>query len=97
MFVNWFLWPLCFGSQFVLVTIRRIIYNFFFKYVSIWLHVWCGEWEGWAHKPIIHTSLVAVVTTTDSPNSVCNRYITEHFGGVFVFSLLFAFLKLSVL
>ena len=33
-----------------------------------------------------HTSLVAIVTLTDRPKSVCNRCVIEVFGGVFMLS-----------
>ena len=52
-------------------------------------------WEGWARKPVNHTSWVAVVTPTDCAKSVRNRCVIEVFGGVFV--LLGCFLDFSVL
>ena len=45
-------------------------------------------------KRFCHTSLVAVVTPTDRPKSVCNRCVIEVFGGVFV--LLCCFLEFAV-
>ena len=42
----------------------------------------CREWEGWARKPVNHTSLVAVVSPTDRPKSVRNRCVIELFCGV---------------
>ena len=36
----------------------------------------------WARKPVNYTSWVAVVTPTDRPKSVRNRYVIELFGGV---------------
>ena len=36
----------------------------------------------WARKPVNHTSWVAVVTPTDRPKSVRNRYVIELFCGV---------------
>ena len=49
-------------------------------------------WEGWARKPVNHTSWVAVVTPTDCAKSVRNRCVIEVFGGVFVLlGLLFGF------
>ena len=39
----------------------------------------------WARKSISHTSLVAVVTPTDRPKSVCNRCVIELFWCVFCF------------
>ena len=47
------------------------------------LHNCCGEWEGW--DPVNwfnHTSLVAIVTPTDRPKSVCNSCVIKVFGGV---------------
>ena len=35
--------------------------------------------EGWALKPVNHTSWVAVVTPTDRPKSVCNRCVIKLF------------------
>ena len=43
--------------------------------MSFWLHVCCREWEGLMHKPVNHTSWVAVVTPIDRPKSVHNRYV----------------------
>ena len=39
-------------------------------------------WEGWARKPVNHTSWVAVVTPADRPKSVRNRCVIELFCGV---------------
>ena len=61
-----------------------------FKYVSFWLHGFCGKWEGW--DPVNrfnHTSWVAIVTPTDRPKSVHNRCVIEVFGGVFVLTRCF--------
>ena len=41
----------------------------------------------WAHKPLNHTSWVAVVTPTDRPKSVRNRCLIERFLTLFVLSL----------
>ena len=38
-------------------------------------------------KPVYHTSLVAVVTPTDRPKSVCNRCVIELFVALFVLSI----------
>ena len=62
------------GCWFV-VYIRRFIYkllNLFF-----WLHGCCDEWEGWASKPVNHTSRVVIVTPTDRPKSIRNRGVIE--------------------
>ena len=40
-------------------------------------------------EPVNHTSLVAIVTSTDRPKSVRNRCVIEGFGGVFVLSRCF--------
>ena len=50
-----------------------------FKYMSFKLHSCCGEWDGLVHKPVNHTSWLAVVTPTDRPKSVCNRCVIELF------------------
>ena len=47
-----------------------------------WLHGCCGELEGWARKPVNHTSWVVVVTPTDRPESARNRCVIEPFCGV---------------
>ena len=45
---------------------------------TIWLHYFCGEWEGWDPvNQFNHTSLVAIVTPTDRPKSVHNRCVIE--------------------
>ena len=42
------------------------------------------EWEGWARKPVNHTSWVAVVDPSKvGPQSLCNRF----FVALFVLSL----------
>ena len=48
-----------------------------FKCVSFRLHGCCGKWESCVRKPVNHTSLVAVVTPTDSPKTVHNRSVIE--------------------
>ena len=57
------------------VYIKRFIY----KCVSFCLHGCCGEWECWVRKPV---KPVAVVTSTDRPKWVRNRYVIRLFGGV---------------
>ena len=45
----------------------------------------CGKWEGSALvNRFNHTSGVTVLTPTDRPKSVRNRWVIEVFGGVFV-------------
>ena len=51
----------------VAVGLLLEVYLQFFKCGSFWLHGCCREWEGWARKPVDHTSWVAVVTQTDRP------------------------------
>ena len=52
--------------------------------------------EGWVPvKRFHHTSWVAVVTPSDCPKSVRNRFVIEVFRGVFVLSRSF-FLEFSV-
>ena len=61
-----------------------------FKCVSFLLQGCCGEWEGWARKPVNYTSWVAVVTPIDRPMSARNRCVVELFCGVVcVVTLLF--------
>ena len=45
------------------------------------------EWEGWARKPVNHTSWVAVFTPTDRLKSVRNRCVIELYVALFVLSL----------
>ena len=71
----------------VAVGLYKEVYLRIFKRVSFWLHGCCVKWEGWARKPVNHTSLVAVVTLTDRPKSVRNRCVIELFVALFVLSL----------
>ena len=89
LYVYRFLWPV--RLEWLLVwCLYKEVYLQIFKRVSYWLHGCCGEWEGWARKPVNHTSWVAVVTPTDRPKSVRNRCLIELFCGVFcVFTLPF--------
>ena len=81
------LWPLHLWWLLVCCLYKEV-YVEFFKCVSFWLHSCCGKLEGWAHKPVHHTSWVAVVTPTDQ--SVSNRSVIELFCGVVcVFTLPF--------
>ena len=77
----WFLWPISLAWLLVCCLYKEV-YLQSFKCVSFWLHGRCVEWEGWAHKPVNHTSWVAVVTPTGRPKSVRNRYLIELFCGV---------------
>ena len=79
-----YLWCLCIdlydlsawcGCWFVVYT-RKLMYRFF-KCLSCLLHGSCGDWEGWARKPVNHTSSVAVVTQTDRPKSARNLCVIE--------------------
>ena len=81
LYVYRFLWPLRLGWLLVCCLYKEV-YLQIFKRVSFWLHGCCGEWEGWARKPVNHTSWVAVVTPTDRPKSVCNRCVIELFCDV---------------
>ena len=63
------------------------VYLQIFKIVSFGLHGCCGEWKGWARKPVNHTSFMAVVTPTDRPKSVRNRCVIKFVVGVFVLSV----------
>ena len=81
LFVHWFLWPLRLVWLLVCCLYKEV-YLQIFKRVSYWLHVCCGEWEGWPVNRVNHTSLVAVVTPTDRPKSVRNCYLIELFCGV---------------
>ena len=58
------------------------VYLQIYKCVSFLLHGCCGKWEGLARKPLNHTSWVDVVTPTDRPKSVRNRYVIRLFCGV---------------
>ena len=51
-------------------------------FVSFWLPGCCEEWEGGPVNQVNHTSWVAVVTPTDRPKTVRNRYLIELFCGV---------------
>ena len=81
LYVYRFLWPL--RLEWLLVCcLYKEVYLQIFKRVSFWLHGCCGEWEGWARKPVDHNSWVAIVTPTDRPKSVRNRSVIELFCGV---------------
>ena len=69
----------------------------FILYSSIWLHSFCGLWEGWVtFNRFYHTSWMAVAISTDRTNFVRNRCVIEVFGGVFVGSLCFFWIFFSV-
>ena len=55
-------------------------YSQIFKWVSFWLHSFCGKWEVLdSANRFNHTSWVVVVTSADRPQSVRNRCIIEVF------------------
>ena len=60
-----------------------------FKCVSFWFHGCCWKWEGWARKPVNHTSWVALVTPTDGPKSVRKRCAIVFCGVICVVTLPF--------
>ena len=74
--------PFQFLGWLLVCCLYKEVYLQIFKRVSFWLHGCCGEWEGWARKPVNHTSWVAVVTPTDRPKSVRNRCVIELFCDV---------------
>ena len=69
LFVYWFLWPLRLVWLLVCCLYKEV-YLHIFKYVSFWLHGYCGEWEGGPVNQVNHTSWVAVVAPTDRPKSL---------------------------
>ena len=73
------------GCWFV-VYIRRFIYKLL-NVCPFDLKAVAGESEGWARKPVNHTSWTAVVTQIDRPKSVCNRCVIELFVALFMLSL----------
>ena len=48
-----------------------VIYEVYLHFLNVCLfflfHFYCWGWEGWARKPVSHTSLVNVITQTDRP------------------------------
>ena len=89
------LWPLRFGWLLVLGLYKEDDFQIF-KYVFVWLHSFCGTWEG-LDDPLnrfINTRWLAVDTPTDRPKSFRNCCEVKDFGGVFVLSL--CVLKFSV-
>ena len=42
-------------------------------------------WKVWPVNQVNHTSCMDVVTPTDHPKSVRNRFVVEHFCGVLLF------------
>ena len=56
--------------------------------LSFLLHSFCGQWGGFeSFNYFNHTSWMAMVTQTNLPKSVRNRYVIEVFGCTFVISL----------
>ena len=44
------------------------------KYVSFWLHAFCGKWEGWDPvKRFNHASFLAIFTQTNPKLTVLSR------------------------
>ena len=85
LYVYRFLLPLRLGWLLVCCLYKEVHLQFF-KCVSLKIHGCCGDWEGWARKPVNHINWVAVVTLTDRPKSVRNRYVIEVFMAFFVLS-----------
>ena len=79
---NCYAWDSCW----FVVYIRRFIYKFLnvcpFDYTAV-----AGSRKVGPVNQVHHTSLVAVVTPTDRPTSVCNRCVIELFVALFVLSL----------
>ena len=73
------------------VYIRRIIYTFLnvcrFDYTTVAGVRGGVRWEGWARKPVNHTSWMDLGIPTDRPKSVRNRCVIKLFGGVFLLSI----------
>ena len=91
-FLLYYIYHLCFtcidiydlsawGGCWFVVFIRRFIYKFLnvcpFDYTAV-----AGSGKVWPVNQVNHTSWVAVVTPTDRPKSVRNRYVIELFCGV---------------
>ena len=76
-FYDLFVW----GGCWFVVYIRRCIYNFLnvcpFDYTAV-----AGSGKVGPVNKVNHTSWVAVVTPTDRPKSVRNRYVIELFCDV---------------
>ena len=86
LFVYRLLWP--FHLVLLLVCcLYKEVYLQMFKCVSFWLHGCCGEWEGWARKPVNYTNSVALVNPNNRHKSVPQCYVIEIFVAFFVFSL----------
>ena len=81
LYVYRFLWPLRLGWLLVCCLYKEV-YLQIFKCMSFSLHGCCGKWEGGPVNRLTITSWVAVVTPTDRPKSVRNRYVIELFCGV---------------
>ena len=63
------------------------VYIRIFKCVSFWLHGFCGKMEFRYSLSGLTTPVGWLVTPTDRPKSVRNRFVIEVFGGVFVLSI----------
>ena len=66
--------------------IDKLSFTCSFKWVSFWLHSFCGLVGRLGSQWFNHTSWVAIVTSTDRPKAVRNRCVIEVFGRVFVLS-----------
>ena len=70
------------GGCWFFVYIRRFIYTFLnvcpFDYTAV-----AGNWKVGPVNQVNHTSRVAVVTPTDRPKSVRNRFVIELFVAFF--------------
>ena len=75
------LWPLRLGWLLVCCLYKEV-YLQIFKRVSFDYTAVAGSGKVWPVNKVNHTSLVAVVTPTDRPKSVRNRYLIELFCGV---------------
>ena len=74
------------GGCWFVVYIRRFIYKFSnvctFDYIAV-----AESWKVGPVNKVNHTSWVAVVTPTNRPKSVRNRYVIKLFVALFVLSL----------
>ena len=74
------------GGCWFVVYKRKFIYNFLnvcpFDYTAV-----AGSRKVGPVNQVNHTSWVAVVTPTDRPKAVSNRYVIEFFVALFVLSL----------
>ena len=69
-------WPHHSGLLLVL-GLHEEVYLQNVKCVSLWLHNFCLEREGWVCKLLNHTNWMTVVTSTDQPQLARNHYVIE--------------------